>query len=184
MKNAVFWEFPEDGAFLLGFLTRKREKTRENAEQRPDTRRIGEESMEFYRGFIEEIYEEIAVASENKQTIDDVKYERFIQVHSPKKIYAEIIDNDAFLMVYIKKGSFRIVGMATRKEAQGKGYGTLLLFRCIKHCQKKNLARIETRTLSGRSFYREKAGAKVVGVKDGDYLMVIDVPQRKGGNRQ
>lgn len=133
--------------------------------------------MTFYRGFNEEIYQEIARASENKQTIADVKYERFIQVHSPKKVYAERIDNDAFLIGYEKKNCFRIVGMATRKEMCGKGYGTLLLFRCIKFCKNKNIARIETRTLSGRTFYREKAGARVVGKKGGDYLMVIDVPQ-------
>lgn len=137
--------------------------------------------MKFYRGFDEAAYEEIARASENKQTIADVKYERFIQVHSPQKIYAERIDNDAFLIGYMKKDSFRIVGMATRKERRGMGYGTLLLFRCIKFCKKRKIARIETRTFSGYSFYREKAGAKVVGVKNGDYLMVIDVPQTKGG---
>lgn len=137
--------------------------------------------MNFYRGFDGKIYEEIAIASENKQTLKDVKYERFIQVHSPQKIYAERIDNDAFLIGYTKKDSFRIVGMATGKGMQGKGYGTSLLFRCIKFCKKMNIARIETRTLSGYSFYKEKAGAKVVGVKDGDYLMVIEVPQKTGG---
>ena len=135
--------------------------------------------IKIYRGFDERTYEEIAKASENKQVLADVKYERFIQVHSPKKIYAERIDHDAFLIGYVKKDSFRIVGMATRKEMRGKGYGTLLLFRCIKYCKRNSIARIETRTLSGYSFYREKAGARVVGKKEGDYLMVIDVPIRK-----
>ena len=132
--------------------------------------------MEFHRGFDEKVYMEIAIASENRQTIADVEYERFIQVHLPRKIYAERIDNDAFLIGYKKKSCFRIVGMATRKEKCGNGYGTLLLFRCIRYCQKSNINRIEIRTSSGRTFYREKAGARVVGVKDGDYLMVIDVP--------
>ena len=133
----------------------------------------------IYRGFQEDIYKEIAIASENKQTVADVSYERFIQVHSPKKIYAERIDNEAFLIGYRKKDGFRIVGMATRKEAQGKGHGTKLLLRLIRWCMENGIARIETRTLSGKSFYQEKAGARVVGIRDGDYLMEIDVPMKK-----
>lgn len=134
----------------------------------------------IYKGFDEDIYREIALASGNEQTVADVKYERFMQVHSPGKIYAERIDNSAFLIGYLKKDSFRIVGMATRKEMRGRGYGTQLLFRCIRYCQKKNIARIETRTLSGKTFYSEKAGAKVTGIRDGDYLMEIEVPRMKG----
>ena len=135
--------------------------------------------LTIYKGFREEIYKEIAEASGNKQTVADVSYERFIQVHSPQKIYAERIDNDAFLIGYTKKDGFRIVGMATRKEAQGKGYGTKLLQRCIRWCMKNGITKIETRTLSGRTFYHEKAGAKVVGMKDGDYLMEIELPKMK-----
>ena len=138
----------------------------------------------IYRGFREDIYKEIAIASENKQTVEDVSYERFMQVHSPGKIYAERIDSDAFLIGYTKKNSFRIVGMATRKEAQGKGYGSKLLYRCIRWCIEKGIGKIETRTLSGRSFYHDKAGAKVVGMKDGDYLMEIELPtKRKDGGK-
>lgn len=133
----------------------------------------------IYKGFREEVYREIAKASENKQTVADVSYERFIQVHSPGKIYAERIDNDAFLIGYVKKDGFRIVGMATRKEAQGKGYGTKLLQRCIRYCVKNGITKITTRTKSGRTFYHEKAGAQVVGMKDGDYLMKIELPKRK-----
>ena len=125
------------------------------------------------------MYREIAIASENKQTVEDVSYERFIQVHSPAKIYAERIDSDAFLIGYRKRDGFRIVGMATRKEAQGRGYGTKLLKRLIRFCLKEGITKIETRTKSGRTFYREKAGAVVVGMKDGDYLMEIKLPKLK-----
>lgn len=139
----------------------------------------GASQMKIHKGFEEKIYEEIAQASGNKQTLADIKYERFMQVHSPQKIYAERIEDYAFLIGYMKKDSFRIVGMATRKEMRGKGYGTILLFRCIKFCIRRNITKIETRTLSGRTFYRDKAGAKVVGMKDGDYLMEIQLPRRK-----
>lgn len=137
------------------------------------------EKVKITRGFREDIFKEIAIASGNKQTVADVSYERFIQVHSPTKIYAERIEKDAFLIGYTKKDGFRIVGMATRKEATGKGYATKLLRRCIRYCIENGITKIQTRTYSGKTFYEQKAGAKVIGMKDGDYLMEIGLPSRK-----
>lgn len=140
--------------------------------------------MRIYRGFDERVFREIAKASGNRQTEADVKYERFVQVHQKNRVYAERIDTDAFLIGYEKSESLRIVGMATRKEKQGLGYGTKLLMRCIKYCMRMNIPLIETRTKAGYTFYREKAGARVVGMKAGDYLMEIDVPHADGGGKR
>lgn len=131
--------------------------------------------MKIYDDFDELIYKEIAKKSGVKQAEKDVKYARFIYYHNPTKRYYERIDDVAFILGFINKQSFRIIGMATKKEYQGKGYGTFLLKRAILFCKKNGIKKITTRTLSGKNFYIKVANAKVVGKKDNDYLMEIIV---------
>lgn len=127
------------------------------------------------QGFDEVVFKEIAKATGNKQTLADIGYAKFVYYHNPKKMYAERIDNDGWILGSINKDSLRIIGMATRKEAQGKGIGTTLLYRAISFCQKNKLKKITTRTLSGVTFYQKKAKARIVGKKDNDYLLEMIV---------
>lgn len=130
--------------------------------------------MKIYNDFDEKLYIDIAKATNVKQTIADVRFAKKVE-HFGKSIYAERIDEEAWLLGYSNKDSFRIIGMATRESAQGKGYGTILLRRLINHCRKNGIKKITTRTLSGVGFYRKKANAKIVGEKDGDYLLEITI---------
>ena len=128
--------------------------------------------MKIYNDFNVSIYKEIAKKSGVKQTEKDVKYARFVYYHN-KNIYSERINDVAFILGYINKESFRIIGMATKKDHQGKGYGTILLKRAIIFCKKNGIKKITTRTNSGKNFYIKVANAYVVKKKDNDYLMEI-----------
>ena len=136
--------------------------------------------MKIIKDFDESIFLDIAKASGVKQTVADIGYAKFCYYHSKDKRYAERIDEDAWILGVVNKDSLRIIGMATRQSAQGKGYGTLLLKRAIAFCRQKGLKKITTRTFSGKKFYQKKGKAVVVGMKDGDYLMEINI-SGKGG---
>lgn len=131
--------------------------------------------MKIYKDFNEEIYMSIAKDSGVKQTEKDIAYAKFCYFHNPKKRYSERIDEDAWILGCINKNNFRIIGMATRKEAQGKGLGTMLLNRARQYCYTHNIKKITTRTFSGKDFYIKAAKARIVGKKENDFLMEIDV---------
>lgn len=78
----------------------------------------------------------IAKLSDNKQVMADVGYASFIHYHQPDKLYVQRTDN-AFFIGMENKRAFRIIGMATIKEARGTGIGTKLLGRAIAYAKSK-----------------------------------------------
>ena len=108
--------------------------------------------MKIYKDFNDAIYKEIAKASGVKQTEKDIGYAKFVYYHNPEKRYSERIDEDAWILACINKNNFRIIGMATKKEAQGRGYGSILLNRAKQYCYTNGIKKITTRTFSGKDF--------------------------------
>lgn len=131
--------------------------------------------MKIYNDWNEAIYKNIARKTGVQQTVKDVSYARFAFYHSPQKRYAERIDEDAFILGVVNKNNFRIIGMGTNKEMQGKGYATTLLNRAKYYCYKNGIKKMITRTLVGKDFYIKVANAKVIAKKNDDYVMEINV---------
>ena len=131
--------------------------------------------MKTYNNFDEQIFMDIAKSTGNEQIIDDVGYGIYIKHFFPERCYFDRLEEDAFLIGYVGTKGFRIVGIATRPEVQGKGYATVLVQRAIKYCQSKGIKKIRTKTLSGKDFYQRTFRAQIVGMSGKEYLLEIDV---------
>jgi predicted N-acetyltransferase YhbS len=59
-------------------------------------------------------------------------------------------------------------------ECRGQGLASLLLQRCVNESKKQGYTKITTRSYSGADYYARK-GFDVVGIKDGDYLLELNI---------
>lgn len=126
-------------------------------------------STRVFGDFNEAELKRIAKLSDNKQVVADVGYASFIHYHQPDKLYIQRTENAFFIGMENKK-AFRIIGMATAKEARGTGIGTRLLNRAIAYAKSKGYGRVETRSLSGVQFYMNR-GFEITGMKGKDFLL-------------
>jgi N-acetylglutamate synthase-like GNAT family acetyltransferase len=130
--------------------------------------------MKFYRGFDYNRLKAIASKAGNQQIKRDVEYAKMLHYHNPEKTYCEIIDDKAFIIAQYQKGRMRIVGLCTTMECRGQGLASLLLQRCVNESKKQGYTKITTRSYSGADYYARK-GFDVVGIKDGDYLLELNI---------
>lgn len=129
---------------------------------------------EIVKGFDEKELYKIAKTTGNRQLLDDVKYMR-LPYRKGTRVYAERIDGVAFFAGYHNSDHFRLVGIGVNKERQGKGYGRFMLYRAVEYARKQGYSKIRTRTLNGVDFYQKWGGAKIIGMKDDDFLMEMDI---------
>lgn len=131
--------------------------------------------MKIIDGFDEKALKEIAKATGNKQLVKDVAYMRVTQYHQARRLKAERLENIAFFIGYHNADHFRLVGIGCRKEQQGKGYGRFMLYRAVEYARKQGYSKIRTRTMNGVDFYQKCGGARIIGMKDDDFLMEMDI---------
>lgn len=130
--------------------------------------------MRIEKGFNEAKFKKIAQKCDNKQLLKDVSYMRVI-IHNGSKIYAETLDDYAFFVGYHNKDHFRLVGIGVGIACRGKGYGRFMLQRAFIYAKAKGYRQVRTRSKSGVDFYQRWGGARIVDVKDDDYLLVMDI---------
>lgn len=130
--------------------------------------------MKLINGFEGKAFYRIARLCENQQIVNDVNYMRLIE-SSGKKIYGSRLENVAFSIGYNNNDHFRLVGIGVVKEQRGKGYGKFMLLKTIEYARKEGYSKIRTRTLNGVDFYQKWGGAKIIGMKDNDFLMEMDI---------
>jgi len=130
--------------------------------------------MKLYRDYDYQKLLEIGRTSENKQVVKDVSFTRVVYHHNKKSLYCERIEDFCFIIGQVQKNQFRIIGMYTKKEFQGRGFASFLFNRCVEFCKKKGIKKITTRSLSGAEFYCKK-GFDVVGMKGNDYLLTMEI---------
>lgn len=128
--------------------------------------------MKLFQGFNKSIYKAIAKKCDNAQLLDDVSYAGFLAFHNGGDfaIYAERIDEKAFIVGRKLKDSLRIIGLGTATEARGGGLASFLLSRAEGYARREGLKSIHTRSQSGVQFYA-KRGYDVIGMRENDYLL-------------
>lgn len=133
--------------------------------------------MNIVSGFNPKIINDIAKSSGANSVKNAVTYLRVPAFRGGGKFKCEVIDEVAFFAGMICKNHFRLYETAVKKEAQGKGYGTIIINRIKTICKKHCLSKITFRTSKEEKavdFYRH-FGATIIGTKDNDYEMEIRV---------
>ncbi len=133
--------------------------------------------VKFTRGYKPKEVRDIIRASGSPSLLAEEPYLRRAKFYGKDKFICEMIENKAFYAGTVAKTHFRLVGIAVSKEAQGRGYGTVMMKRIIAICRKRGLKTITLRTNrneTAANFYK-KFGGKVVGVKENDYEMEVRV---------
>lgn len=80
----------------------------------------------------------------------------------------------AFLVIQKWGGVLRIVCIAVARQWQRHGFGQELLYRAMQFAQDNHM-HIETRTRTGVRFYMKYGGAYIVGKREDDFVLRIDV---------
>lgn len=102
---------------------------------------------------------------------------RFLKYRSGERFYGFSVDGVAFLMGSFARDHFRLAEIAVSKDSQGKGYGTFMLAVLFEECKRRGINTVTLRTAQrgGARRWYESFGAKIVGVKDKDYEMRIEL---------
>lgn len=128
--------------------------------------------MRLFQGYNESTYKAIARKCDNAQLVKDVGYASFLAYHNGGScaIYAERVDDIAFILCQKQRDALRIIGLGTAIEARGGGLASYLLKRAEAYARREGLAKVHTRSQSGVQFYA-KRGYDVIGMKEDDYLL-------------
>lgn len=91
--------------------------------------------------------------------------------------FAETVDDIAFYAGTFCRSHFNLVEFAVVKEHQLKGIGGAMANRMKQKCRMRGVNSIRLRTAIGETAvdFWQKQGAKIVGCKDDDFIMEIDV---------
>lgn len=104
-------------------------------------------------------------------------YFRTAQHYNADKVMSEMYGNKALYFATRAKNHIRLIEIAVRTEYQGQGLGRKVLNRLLTRAKALGITKITLRTP-----INEKAaefwlhiGAKIVGVKDNDYEMELNI---------
>lgn len=104
-------------------------------------------------------------------------YFRMMQHNSPQTFWCEFEGEDGFYVANRGRDHVRLVGIAVRSSAQGRGIGKKLFFSLLSRAKQDGLSKVTFRTSiyeRAQDFYA-KMGCKVVGLKDDDFEMEYSI---------
>lgn len=113
---------------------------------------------------------EIAKRCGNKDVAQSAAYYRFLMHHDPESVWCEIFDGVAFYFGSTAKDHFNLVDIAVVSEMQGRGYGTRLLDRIKRRCEREGVRRITLRARKNSAaerFWRRRGAVRTGESKDG-----------------
>lgn len=137
----------------------------------------GHDTMKVEKGYNAKKINTIAKASQANSVKDASSYLRVPCYRNKDNFICEIINDVAFYAGCFGKKYFRLYEMAVSKEAQRKGYGTLMITRIKVACQARGLQKITLRTSKTETaieFYRKHNGV-IVGENNGDWEVEIPI---------
>lgn len=131
----------------------------------------------MWTGYNKEIVKDICKASDSEITRKTYGFIECMNYRCGDKAMCEIFDNKGFYFATRAKNHIRLIEIAVRTEYQGQGLGRKVLNRLLTRAKALGITKITLRTP-----INEKAaefwlhiGAKIVGLKDNDYEMELNI---------
>lgn len=141
------------------------------------TKNYPQKRIHIRNTYTEEELKNIAKNCGDKDANLSINYIRRAKFNGANLI-VEIADDVAFFIATLNKNHMRLIQIATEKDSQNKGYGTLLIMRMKMICQAEGKKKITLKTKKdgyAKRFYMTHFNAKIVGEKNDEYEMEIKV---------
>lgn len=133
----------------------------------------------MWTGYNDAVVKDICYNCDSEVSRRSFAYFRTMLYRSPKTFWSEVYDGRAFYVANRCRDHVRLVEIAVRKDSQGQGVGRKVLFRLLSQMKRVGLYKLTFRTPiaeRAQDFWLH-IGAEIVGVKDGDYEMEINIKQ-------
>jgi len=130
----------------------------------------------MWKGYDKQVIKDVCCNCDSSVSKKSYSYIDYMQhcLHADK-VLCECYGDRGFFFATKAKAHARLIEIAVRNEYKGQGLGKQLLFRLLQRMKKEGLYKLTFRTPideSAQDFWLH-IGAKIVGLKDNDYVMEL-----------
>lgn len=124
---------------------------------------------------------EICYNCGSKTAKQSYNFFRRINYATRGKVWSKVWSKDgvpvAFYYATRSKSHIRLIEIAVREEYQGQGIGKKMLFRLLSRMKEHGMTTLTFRTPTNEQaqYFWLKMGARITGLKDGDYEMELGI---------
>lgn len=132
--------------------------------------------MDMWTGYNKQVIKDVCYNCSSPISKQSWSYIGLMQYRLPKdKVYCECYGDKGFYFATKAKTHARLIEIAVRDEHKGQGIGKSLLYRLLSRMKADGIFKLTFRTPINESaqYFWLKQGAKIIDIKDNDYVMEL-----------